>query len=116
MAAQALAAVTFESFVLGPLGHAKLRDAFEELTADAETIEEVPWRVVRWALVCFCMPDVLETFKPWRGDPVPRQFNRHASVHTLSENQYTATNALIGIMLITAALCELHHSDPPQAP
>ncbi len=34
-----------------------------------------------------------------KGDPIPPTFSRHATVHTVSEEQYTLTNALQGLML-----------------
>jgi len=44
-----------------------------------------------------------------RGDPVPSTFARHANVHAVSAAQYTRTNAVLAIMLVTSLLWFLEH-------
>lgn len=39
-----------------------------------------------------------------QGDPIPRSFGRHPSVHAVSRQQYTRVNAVIGLMLVTSVL------------
>lgn len=43
-------------------------------------------------------------WRPKGGDPVPVDFNRHATVHQIHKNQYNQVNALKGIMLCSALL------------
>ena len=47
----------------------------------------------------------LETYEP--EGPVPQDYNRHASSHTLSEEQYNATNAVVSVMNLASLLREL---------
>jgi hypothetical protein len=47
-----------------------------------------------------------------QGDPVPRDFARHASAHAVSRAQYTQTNAMLAIMLVTSLLWLLEHQRP----
>lgn len=41
-------------------------------------------------------------FKPWKGDPVPTTFNRHASLHAVSRRQYNKRNTALAIMFATS--------------
>jgi hypothetical protein len=107
MATQSLAATTFENVLRATLGYRSLCAATSDLSNAADWKSE-PFRLLRWALIRSCMPNVLAEFWPDRGDPVPGQFNRHATVHTLDPAQYTATNAVVGVMLITSTMRELH--------
>ncbi|NDB50120.1 MAG: hypothetical protein EB030_03735 [Actinobacteria bacterium] len=43
-------------------------------------------------------------WRPKDGDPVPVDFNRHATAHQIHKNQYNQVNALKGIMLCSALL------------
>jgi hypothetical protein len=72
--------------------------------------DNAPLRYMRSALVLAAIPDALEQFWPGRGDQVPVRFNRHASTHTIHVEQYTRTNALVAIMVITSLLREAHES------
>lgn len=44
------------------------------------------------------------TWRPRDGDPVPVDFNRHATAHQIHKNQYNQVNALKGLMLCSALL------------
>jgi hypothetical protein len=76
----------------------------------AEVWDNAPLRYMRSALVLAAIPGALEQFWPDRGDPVPVRFNRHASAHTVHAEQFTRTNALVAIMIITSLLRETHES------
>lgn len=39
------------------------------------------------------------------GEPVPTQFTRHGTVHSMSRRQYTKANALIALMHLVGLLC-----------
>lgn len=41
---------------------------------------------------------------PDDGDPIPRTFNRHATAHTVSRQQYSRRNAVQGLMLVCGLL------------
>jgi hypothetical protein len=72
--------------------------------------DNAPLRYIRSALVLAAIPGALEQFWPHRGDPVPVRFNRHASAHTVHAGQFTRTNALVAIMIITSLLREAQES------
>jgi hypothetical protein len=76
----------------------------------ADVWDKAPLRYMRSALVLAAIPGALEQFWPDRGDPVPVRFNRHASAHTVHAKQFTRTNALVAIMLVTSLLRESHES------
>jgi hypothetical protein len=48
-------------------------------------------------------------FYPGTGDPVPRMFNRHATVHTVSPRQFNRRNAIQGMLLVCGALSFIDH-------
>ncbi len=82
----------------------KLPEAFDE---DETAIVEL-----RLALILQALPRAFVSFWPDRGDPIPTTFNRHATVHTPSVEQFTPQNALFGLLLTTSLLRELHeHGD-----
>jgi hypothetical protein len=43
-----------------------------------------------------------------RGDPIPSDFNRHATAHTVGFTQYTEANALLAVLLATSVVREAH--------
>lgn len=43
-------------------------------------------------------------YKPWKGDPIPSEYGRHASVHGVSRRQYKRINAVIALMLVTSVI------------
>lgn len=49
------------------------------------------------------------------GDDVPKRYNRHASTHTLDEDQYTTRNALVGVMLAASLMREIQELVAPAA-
>lgn len=50
-----------------------------------------------------------------KGDEVPKRYNRHASTHTLYEDQYTTRNALVGVMLAASLMREIQELLAPPA-
>lgn len=45
-----------------------------------------------------------ESFWPDKGDNIPRIYNRHASVHAVSAEQYTDANCIQSLMLVTSLI------------
>ena len=103
--AQALVAALLTTIVQHHLGFARLSDAKTSLTVDPDNAD---FDVMRIALIAGCVPDTLASFRESQGDEVPREFNRHASLHRVCVEQYTEENALIGLMLASALLRELN--------
>jgi hypothetical protein len=50
-------------------------------------------------------------WRPKDGDPVPVDFNRHATAHLVHKNQYNPANALKGIMLCSSLLVAEKNKD-----
>lgn len=103
-AAQALAASVLTELIQGILGHDELADARREY---AESWEEKSIQVMRFALVTSAIPKALTRFYRQKGDPIPQRFNRHAVAHGASPIQFTPTNAVVSLILITALAREL---------
>ena len=45
-----------------------------------------------------------QSYWPGNGDPIPRTFNRHATVHGVSTSQFSKRNAIQGLMLLSSIL------------
>jgi hypothetical protein len=104
-AAQALLGVTLTGIIQRPMAFARLSDARTHFDVDWG---EASIADTRFALITFTIPQALAQFYLDQGDPVPDQFNRHATVHTPDPVQYTEVNVLLALMLVTALLRELH--------
>lgn len=63
---------------------------------------------IRCAFILSCVPWSLAEFYIHKGDPVPTDFNRHASVHQVSIPQYTQRNGLVALIMTVALLREIH--------
>jgi hypothetical protein len=98
--AQAYAASILDTAVtkLIPKGH------YQSLvrTTDTDDLEELS---VSQFLMFSQLNSVHTTYSAKRGDPVPRSFNRHATIHAVGFPQYSRINALLGIAHVTSFLC-----------
>lgn len=102
-AAQALAGNCITGMIHSLFGLFKFRDAqakFQKDPMEAGINSFRNWCVQ--ALLYRC----LQTFFPEKGDPVPGEFSRHASAHTVSPEQYTEVNSLASLLLLNAFLRE----------
>lgn len=70
--------------------------------------DRVPSPFHRYGYVMSCMPHSLQNYYPKGGDPIPTTFNRHASVHAVSSEQYTKVNALVALIYMTSLVREVH--------
>lgn len=105
-ASQALASSILESLVWDFFGKGRKRftpggnrkpEAYDELGAH-EFIAFAPiWQA-------------FQRFDTSKGDPVPLTFSRHASVHTISDDQFTRVNALQGLMLASSLVVFMEES------
>lgn len=106
-AAQALGASIFDTTLRHTFKPTKLAGYYK---AVKDAIEDrhhtAPFTDMRWGIVHAPAVLVLDMFLP--GDPVPAEFNRHASVHAAGAAQYHPANALIALMLATSLLREAH--------
>lgn len=102
-AAQALATTALDTTITRSYGLAS-RAASREFDL---ALEEVPIGVVRQAMVLVAVHRALVTFHPI-SDPIPTQYNRHATVHAVSPEQYSEANALVALLLATSLIRERH--------
>jgi hypothetical protein len=105
LAAQALAGVAFTTIFHTHLGYKKFKEGRDDL--ETYDPDEAAIADVRTCCVLSTCLIVIDRYMGEDGEPVPTRFNRHASAHGLSEEQYTRVNALAAAMLITSLLCEL---------
>lgn len=103
-AAQALAAVILTDIIHANLGKktSKALKMFEEQEPEEATIREH-----RLRSIFVVARGALATWWPLGREPVPTDFNRHASLHRLKPEQYTEHNALVGLMLVVPFLREV---------
>lgn len=71
-------------------------------TTNTDGLEELS---VSQFLMFSQLNSVHTTYNAKRGDPVPRSFNRHATIHAVGFPQYSRINALLGIAHVTSFLC-----------
>jgi hypothetical protein len=63
-------------------------------------------REVRSTTIIVRVGASIQKFEPGK-DPIPRNFNRHASAHSVSPEQFTSANSLAGLMLATSVAREV---------
>lgn len=82
---------------------------------EAEPVgDEILASELRIALILQALPMAFESFFVDDGDSIPTTYNRHASIHRLSNLQLTQRNALFSLLLTTSLLRELHeYGDAP---
>ncbi len=102
-AAQALAAVIFTHVIHANFGHttSKALEMFKETEP-----EEAVLRDFRLRAIFMLARRALSSWRPLE-EPVPGDFNRHASLHRLTAEQYTEHNALVGLMLVIPLVREV---------
>lgn len=103
MAAQALAASCLSDVINTKFGFS-FKKAQERFMVDDPM--KIPWIRFRESAVFLLVAEALENYWHDKGDAVPARFSRHASAHSVSEDQYNRENALAGLLLITAFLME----------
>ncbi len=102
-AAQALAAVIFTHVIHANFGHTTSKAL--EMFMETEP-EEAVLRDFRLRAIFMLARRALISWWPLE-EPVPGDFNRHASLHRLTAEQYTEHNALVGLMLVIPLVREV---------
>jgi len=102
-AAQALATAALDT------GYTRLlnltsSDARRRFIRDLRS-ETLGW--IRFSLAMAPLPVALKNFK--RGGVPPERYNRHATFHAVTPEQYSETNALLACMLATSCIREWDH-------
>lgn len=111
LAAQAAATIVCEFLWKG--SHAELvviKDVYPTVPDDPMAIS---MRMLRPRFVVNSAEQAWTRFWVADGDPLPKQYNRHASTHTLDGDQYTIRNALVGVMLATSLMREVQELVAP---
>jgi hypothetical protein len=101
--AQALAASDISALIGGTLGlnFGAARKAFE-----GDPMQQSINRF-RQQAVFNMVSRSLQRYFADRGDPVPTAFSRHATSHSISDDQYTEVNSLSSLLLVVAFIKEL---------
>lgn len=100
-AAQALAASVLDTVVNGYFG----KDRYA-LTPNRKTttVAEYDKFTVREFIAFAPLWQAYQKYKVEDGDPIPRTFSRHASVHGISSRQFSKRNAVQGLLFIGSLL------------
>ena len=105
--AQALAASMVEALTIEILGKEERKKYTSYSTMeDALSVYE-NFLVGEW-LALSPMFQAFQKFYPGSGDSIPALFNRHATVHTVSAQQFTQANAITGALFAVSLLCYLY--------
>lgn len=102
---QAMSAAILTTILHRQMGFKRLSEARAELNFNPD---EALTGFIRYAFIVTCIPWSLLSFDAVNGDPIPTDFNRHASVHEVSNEQYTHRNGLIALIMTVALLREIH--------
>jgi hypothetical protein len=102
-AAQALAASDLSALINGTLG-LSFHGAEQRLQGDPM---EASINAFREQAVFNMVSLSLQRYYADRGDPVPASFSRHATAHSISNEQYTKINSLAALLLLVAFIKEL---------
>lgn len=66
------------------------------------------WHDVDYPRALLVLHSLFGAFRKYRGkngEPIPAQFTRHGTVHSMGRRQYTKANALIALMHLVGLLC-----------
>jgi hypothetical protein len=102
-ACQALCAAALTTALHDLFNHKRLTDAreeFERQHPDDATLFDLRAGAVRGAVW-------RALAKHWPGDPIPEDYNRHASTHSVDPHQFTPFNSLVSLMLLVSVILEV---------
>jgi hypothetical protein len=102
-ASQALSASVFDTLLRERLG----RNAMALYVPGQQAPTNAAYRelAVRKFIAFAPIREAYAIFRGNTGEPVPTDFNRHATTHAVSNRQYSRVNAVHGLMLVTSLLC-----------
>jgi hypothetical protein len=98
-AAQALAAAVISAVINGGFRLPSFGEARTRFQGDPK---EASIRAFREQAVFNMVARSLQAYYAHRGDPVPPSFSRHATAHSVSDEQYNEVNALAALLLAVA--------------
>lgn len=103
-AAQALLTVTLDSLISRLIGDKKTRKSITAHNSDSEPPLNTDANNFRMVLAWFPVWNAHGTFYASRGDEIPREFSRHATVHAVSKRQYSKRNCVQVLTLVTSLI------------
>lgn len=105
IAAQSLATTTLDAIIIRKYRyHRSAREQIQPIT-DESGLQSI---ILQGAMVPLL--SALTSYWPSNGDPVPTEYNRHATVHAGASGQFSRRNALVALMLATSVLKTLDYS------
>lgn len=110
---QAAATTILTTAIHVHLGIPTFRKARESF--GAKTPMDVGIRQFRIVAILRVAYQAIAEFRGKPGERLPVTFNRHASVHRVSRDQFNRTNALVALMLVVPLVRELDHLFAQQA-
>lgn len=100
-AAQAMAASVLDTVVNGYFGKQRYDLTPNKKTADASEYDNF----TMLEFIAFApLWKAYQQYRPENGDPVPRTFSRHASVHGVSSRQFSRRNAVQAVLFVSSLL------------
>ncbi len=104
--AQSLASAVFTTVMHVHLGLKKFPAARNEFEKHGDPMD-VELMVFKLAAIYKAASRAIDAYWGEDAEPIPTNFNRHASTHRVSQLQYTTVNALAALLLVTSFLREL---------
>lgn len=104
-AAQALAGSLVDTIVTGHFGTGRYKYTPNKKTTTTDAYNEF---TVREYIAFAPMWQIYQQFSVSKGDEVPAQFSRHATVHAVSKRQYTRPNAVQALMFVCSLLYRIN--------
>lgn len=102
--AQALLTVTLDSLIIKLIPDKATREKITIHKTEADAPLDAETEGLRQLLAWLPVWNAHKTFRPWIGDKPPREFNRHASVHAVQNQQYSKRNCIQALLLTTGVI------------
>lgn len=108
-ATQALAGSVFDTILRHTIKPARISGYYKRVKTEISARHEnASIAELRWGLVHVPAVIALNMFDPSKGDPIPKNFNRHACAHAVGRAQYTPANAVIALAITASMIREAH--------
>ena len=102
--AQALLTGILDSLIIKLIPDKPTREKITIHRPEADAPLDAETESLRQLLAWLPVWNAHKTFRPWIGDKPPREFNRHASVHAVQNQQYSKRNCIQALLLTTGVI------------
>ena len=102
--AQALLTVLLDSLIFRLTPDESTRRKITNHRVDSDPPIKLESEGLRHVLAWLPVWNAHKTFRPYTGDKLPREFNRHASVHYVRNRQYSKRNCMQALLLTTGVI------------